>query len=416
LSRVADSRQTIVIVGAGQAGYWAAVTLRQKGFSGEILLLGDESHPPYERPPLSKDALTSDVMPNSIWLANSDNLAAQHISWRPNARVAAIDRAKKRLQLATGESTRYDLLLLATGGRARALRLRGMDPQSVLYLRTLDDASALRRALQTRGSLLVVGGGWIGLEIAASARRMGIAVTLVEAAPRLGARVLPPMASDILLGLHQRNGVDVQLSCVVDSVDGENGRLVAHLSDGTSVSAGFVVAGVGMIPNMELAEQAGLQVADGILVDAHGRTSDDAIFAAGDVARYPSQRFGQTLRPESWSHAQNHGISVARAMMGEETPYDPIPWFWSDQYDVNIQIAGLADLDDRPVIRGTPARGDGTIFYCRRNELTTAISFNRPRENRIAKKLIEQGTTVEPVQLANDSVELRAGSAMSKSY
>jgi len=365
---------------------------------------------------LSKDALTSDVLPASIWLASNDNLAAQRIVWRPNAQVVAIDRVERQLQLATGESVPYDRLLLATGGRARALQLRGIDPQSVHYLRSLDDASVLRRALHSRAPLLVVGGGWIGLEITASARRMGIAVTLVEAAPRLGARVLPLMASDFLLGLHRRNGVDVRLSCVVDSVDGENGRLVSHLSDGSSVPTGFVVAGVGMVPNTELAERAGLQVADGILVDAYGRTSDDTIFAVGDVARYPSQRFGRTLRPESWSHAQNHGIAVASAMLGEETPYDPIPWFWSDQYDVNIQIAGLFDLDDRPVIRGAPAQGDGTIFYCRGNELTAAISFNRPRENRIAKKLIEQGGAVNPIQLADDSLEFRVGPAMSKSY
>jgi 3-phenylpropionate/trans-cinnamate dioxygenase ferredoxin reductase component len=365
----------VVIVGAGQAGGWVAATLRGSGFDGEIVLVGEEEHPPYERPPLSKDVLLGEKPPESthIW---PEGLGCDH---RRGMRARRIDRTAKRLELCDGSRLEYDKLVLATGGRVRRL-----DRSNAHYLRTIDDALALRAALLRGGSVLVIGGGWIGLETAAAARKMGCAVTVVEAADRLCARVLPSCVSDYLHDLHRRRGVDIRLNADCKDFCGD-----------------VVVVGIGIVPNSELAEEADLEVANGIVVDEFGATSDPDIYAVGDVANL------RGLRLESWANAQNQAIAAAKSLLGTATAYREIPWFWSDQHGVNIQMLGVPRRDDSVVLRGDPARDKVSYFFMAEGRITGLVAVNTMRDVRVARMLMEGGKTVPPAILADETRPLQ---------
>jgi 3-phenylpropionate/trans-cinnamate dioxygenase ferredoxin reductase subunit len=367
--------QRIVIIGAGQAGGWAARTLRDEGFAGEVVLLGEEAHPPHERPPLSKDVLLGRKPPESTFLWPG-GLA---VEFRPGTRVTAIDRAARRVALADGSGLGYDKLLVATGARVRRL-----DRPGAHYLRTIDDAVALRAAFLRGGDVLVIGGGWIGLEAAAAARALGCAVTLVECAPRLCIRVVPPILSDYLRRLHERHGVEIRLG--VDAAP----------------AAATVVVGIGVVPNVELAQAAGLAIANGIAVDAYGQTSDPDIYAAGDVA----SRDG--FRLESWANAQNQAIAAAKSLLGHATPYDEVPWFWSDQYETNLQLVGLPRPEHEIVRRGDPEADRFTLFFLAEGRLAAAAAVNNARELRIAKRLIKLDRKVAAAALADEAQPLQA--------
>ncbi len=367
----------VVIVGAGQAGGWFAATLKESGFAGDVLLIGDETHPPYERPPLSKDILLGEKPPESAHLWPQGH-PAEH---RSGLRAVAIDRAARRLQLSDGSTLSYDKLVLATGGRVR--RLDGLPHAH--YLRTIDDAIALRAALERGGSVLVIGGGWIGLEVAAAARKRGCAVTVVEAAERLCARVLPAPISDYLADLHRRHGVEVRLAGSADEALGDT-----------------VVVGIGIVPNVELAEAAGLRVENGIVVDAFGVTSDPDILAVGDVANLGG------LRLESWANAQNQAIAAAKSLAGAVTPYDEIPWFWSDQHGVNIQILGVPGREDEIVVRGDPAADKVSYLFLRDGVVTGLVAVNTMREVRAARMLMQSGRRFDPAVLADGARSLQA--------
>jgi 3-phenylpropionate/trans-cinnamate dioxygenase ferredoxin reductase subunit len=367
--------ERIVIVGAGQAGGWAAKTLREEGFAGELVLLGEERHPPYERPPLSKDVLVGAKPAENTYLW-PNGLAAD---FRPGQRAAAIRPAERRVVLAEGAELGYDKLLLTTGARVRRLDLPGAH-----YLRTIEDSLALGAALRRGGRVLVIGGGWIGLETAAAARRLGAAVTVVECTDRLCARVLPPVLSTYLADLHRRHGVEVLLSTEA------------------APPADTVVVGIGVVPNQELAAAAGLVVANGIAVDEYGRSSDPHIYAAGDVA----SRHGHRL--ESWANAQNQAIATAKSMLGRGAPYREIPWFWSDQYDVNLQLLGLPSAAHEIVLRGALAADRFVLFFLAERRLAAVAAVNSGRELRIAKRLIETGREIEPAALADETRPLQA--------
>jgi 3-phenylpropionate/trans-cinnamate dioxygenase ferredoxin reductase subunit len=394
----------VVILGAGQAGYWVARTLRDRGFSGEIILIGDELHPPYERPPLSKDVMRGLKSPASTYLATFERLAELAVTAILGIAVLKIDRTAKTVILEDERTLRYDTLVIATGGRCRSIVLPGTDDDKLHYLRTIEDSMSLN-AVVARGTipLLVIGGGWIGLEAAAAARMAGVAVTLVEAEPQLCMRVLPSGPANFLSRLHRRHGVDIRLGCVVERL----ARGTATLSTGEQVSYGALVLGVGMIPNVDLAVEAGLAVDNGILVDSAMRTSDPAIFAAGDVARYRSARLGRTMRLESWSNAQEGGIAVARSIMGDGAKYDPIPWFWSDQYDVNLQVLGIPEPHHDVIERGDVTSGAYSLIYLSGGAIAAVISVNRPRDNRILRKMMEDGKTVDRRDLADMTVNLQ---------
>jgi len=400
------SAGTIVIVGAGQAGGWAAKTLRAEGYAGRIVLVGAERHPSHERPPLSKAVLSGAAAPETTHLFKPDEHAALNLDFRPETRVARIDRAAKQVHLSNGERIAYDKLILTTGGSARRLPVPGGDLPRVLYLRTIDDSLAIRAALGPDKRLVVIGGGWIGLEVAATARKLGASVVVVEGLDRLCARTVPPGISAFLKARHERESVEIRLGAGVKAIE-DGGALVVRLADGTALEADAVVAGIGLEPDVALAREAGLTVDNGVIVDEQGRTSDPDIFAAGDCANTPLPCLGRRVRLESWANAQNQAIVAAKATLGQDARYDELPWFWSDQYDVNLQILGLPARWPEPVVRGDPASGSFSHFYLDGERIAAIVSVNAPRDLRAAKKLVQTAKPVSAASLADPAVQLQ---------
>ncbi|MBC7734056.1 MAG: FAD-dependent oxidoreductase [Bacteriovorax sp.] len=398
---------TIVIVGTGQAGGWAAQTLRKEGHAGPIVLIGDETHIPYERPPLSKTVLSGDAAAESTYLIKREAFDQLALDWRPGVRVAAIDRATRHLRLSAGEPIAYDKLILCNGGRARALQVPGAQLPGVLTLRNLDDARTLAQALIAGNRLVVVGGGWIGLEVAATARKKGMRVTVVEAMQRLCERTVPREISAYLSSLHATHGTDVVLGAGVEKVSrGVDGTLAVMLSDGRELSCDTVVVGIGLIPNDELAREAGLECDGGVVVDARCRTSDPDIFAAGDVASWHCAWAGRRMRLESWQNAQEQGIAAARSALGLEVDHQPLPWFWSDQYGSNLQIYGMPTAAHRVVERRAPGSDSFILFYLDGDVVSAAVGPNSARDLRFARRLIEQRKVVDPARLADVQVPM----------
>ena len=392
----------VVIIGAGQAGGWAAKTLRDEGFAGDITLIGDEPHPPHARPPLSKAVLAGSAEPAVTHLFKGALFDQLRVDWRRSAPAVSIDRACQQVRLHDGGMVSYDRLLLCMGGRARALDLPGAQEAGVFTLRSIDDAIALRAALRPGRALLVVGGGWVGLEVAATARKLGLEVRVLEALPRLCARMLPPGLSDVLRDLHERRGVAISCGTTVVRFERTSaGRIAAILGDGTEAIGDAVLAGIGLVPNDPLAKACGLACDRGILVDSACTTSDPHIFAAGDVTVLPGG-----MRLESWQNAQDQGIAAARAMLGLPVRYAPLPKFWSEQHDAMIQILGLPGVDDDIVFRGDVAANRFIAFTLAGGRVQSAVAFNAPRELRAARGLIEARAAVEAAALADTSTDL----------
>lgn len=400
--------KTIAIVGAGQAGGWAAQTLRSEGFGGRIVLIGDEAHRPYERPPLSKSVLAGEALPETTSLQKPEAFDALNVDWRPGVSATRIDSAAKRLHLSGGDVVGYDKLILCTGGRARRLGIPGSELPGVFTLRNLDDAAALGAALVPGGRLLVIGGGWIGLEVASTARRKGLEVTVVEAMQRLCERTVPSEISGYLLRLHASHGVHVELGMGIERLaqDADGNGLIATLADGRTLTCDVVLAGIGLIANDELAREAGLQCEGGIVVDSQCRSSDPDILAAGDVAVWHCERAGRRMRLESWQNAQEQGIAAARSALGIAVDHQPLPWFWSDQYGINLQIFGMPAPGHRAVVRGDMESDSFVVFFLDGGKVAAALGPNAARDLRFARRLIERGTEVTPEQLADLQVPL----------
>mgnify|MGYP003945584141 CR=1 FL=1 len=398
--------ETIVIVGGGQAGGWAAQTLRAEGFKGRVVLIGDEPHRPYERPPLSKAILSGDAHADTAYLQKPEAFDALGVDWRPNATATAIDTSAKQVRLADGESVGYDKLILCTGGRARRLTIPGADLPGVHTLRNLQDAASLGAALVAGRRLLVIGGGWIGLEVAATARKKGMEVTVVEAMSRLCERTVPPGISSYLQRLHTSHGVRIELGAGVERLAESANGLSASLSDGREIGCDTVLVGVGLIANDELAREAGLACDGGVCVDAHCRSSNPDILAAGDVAVWHSEWAGRRMRLESWQNAQEQGIAAARSALGTDVTHQPLPWFWSDQFDVNLQIYGMPAPQHQVVVRGDPDSNAFVMFFLDGDHVVAALGPNSARELRFARRLIERRTPVDPGQLADLQVAL----------
>lgn len=400
-----------VIFGAGQAGGWAAVTMRREGFEGRIILIGDEPHPPYERPPLSKAVLTAaEELPVQPFHAR-ERYDEHGIELRLGTEVTAIDPAGHRLFLADGAPLAYDRLLLATGGRARRLAVPGGELAAAV--RTHADALRLRAAFARSRRVVCVGAGVIGLECASSARALGCEVIVVEPAARPMARALPAAPAAAVRALHERAGVVFHFDTGVTAIERTETGLTVVCGDGAREGARLpcdcVVAGIGMERNTGLATAAGLAVEGGIVVDEFGRTSAPDIYAAGDVAAFWHPGRGCRLLLETWQHAQNHGIAVGRAMAGknpgEGQPYSETPWFWSDQHGVNIQVAGFPADGVQTVSRQgvRQGRSDGQVsFYLdASNRLVGAVGFDSPREVRGAQSLIQRKAEMDPLRLAD---------------
>jgi 3-phenylpropionate/trans-cinnamate dioxygenase ferredoxin reductase subunit len=388
---------TAVIVGTGIAGTSAALRLRSSGFDGRVLLIGDEPHEPYRRPPLSKDLLSGSTPAERIRLRPRETWEKQEIELRTSSRVASVDTDAKSLSLADGEQLRYDQLLLATGGRPRmlpqAVCATGLD--GVHTLRTMSDIPALQAALTPGSSVLVIGAGLIGAEVAATARGLGCPVMMLEAAEQPLSRLLPPQISQVYAGLHREHGVDLHTGVQIASLERIDLGLLATDAEGRKWLADAVVVAVGMTPSTELAEAAGLEVDNGIVVDEYFRTSAPEVFAAGDVANQPNLLLGGRHRVEHWTSAQEQGTAVARSMLGEREPYGKVPWCWSDQYGVNLQVTGWPSASDDVTVRGSLDDLDFTAIFHRAGRLVGAVGVNRPKEVRTLRKLIAEDPYAE---------------------
>ncbi len=398
--------RTFVIVGAGQAGRWLALTLRAEGYDGRIVWLGDEAHKPYDRPPLSKAALKGEVAMPALALIAEDKFAELHIDWRPGQPAAAIEPANRVVVTAGGERIEYDALFLANGGRARSLPGLAPHPR-VVTLRTYEDALAIKRHLGEARHVLVLGGGWIGLEVASSARLMDRQVTVIEGAARLCIRTVPPCVSEHLHQLHTGNGVTVQLEDAVQKVDARDDGVTVTLASGRQLSGDVLVVGIGLIANDQLAAQAGLATGNGVLTDASGRTEDPAIFAVGDVAN-AERCDGRRLRIESWENAQRQAVAAAKAALG--VAHDPEaegpPWFWSDQYEDNLQLLGLPEEKMRLIERHVPAKRQRLYFFCEGARVRAVAAVNAGREIKIARKWILQDRFPDLAALADSGADL----------
>ncbi|WP_028223700.1 NAD(P)/FAD-dependent oxidoreductase [Paraburkholderia oxyphila] len=402
-----EAPRTVVVIGGGQAAGWVVKTLRKEGYAGRLVMIADEVHLPYERPPLSKAVLAGEADIETVRIAKPDEFAALNVeAWQPDC-ATAIDRAARVVTTRSGREVKYDRLVIATGGAARKLPASIAKSAHVTYLRTLDEAMALGERLRSSQRVLVVGGGWIGLEVAATARKLGVAATVVEGAARLCARSLPQDVSDFLLELHRANGVDVRLNAALVSLeDCEQGGVRATFADGSTLDADFAVAGIGLAPHTSLAEAAGLAVEDGIVVDEFGETSDACVFACGDVANHPNAWLKRRVRLESWANAQNQAIAVAKAVLGVKTPYAEIPWFWSDQYDVNLQILGDIPAGVAPALRGSLEEKRATLFFVEQGHLRGVIAINSARDLKLARKWMSQGRAVDIAALTDTSKAL----------
>lgn len=398
-----DVRVTI-IVGGGQAGARAAKALRTAGYTGAIRIYGAETHLPYERPILSKAMLQNEAteIPFVFSAQAYDELEIDVIT---GMGVAAIDREAKLLRLADGSEAAYDMLLLATGSRLRPLAINGFSDRNILALRTLDDCRAISRRAGRDTKVAVVGGGFIGLEVAATLAARGCHVSVIEMADRLLPRLGCPEASAMVLDHHRRSGIDVRLGASLVESDGRS----LFLADGDKIEADLVLAGVGVVPETSLAEAAGLDVRDGILVDEYGRTSDPSIFAAGDATRHYNPRYGDHIRLESWQNANLQAEAAGRAMAGDPIAYDDVPWLWSDQGSLNLQMAGHPAGVDTTVVRGDPGSEEGiALFQFAGTHLVGGVTVNRGKEMPLIRRMLAEGfATGRPESLADTSVPLR---------
>ena len=397
---------THVIVGAGQAGGWAAIGMRQAGFDGRILLVGDEAWRPYERPPLSKAVLTDTTEPSIAYFHAEERYAEQRIELLLGTAVSEIEPAAHRIRLADGRTFDYDRLLLTVGGGARHLPIHGGD--KALYLRTLEDARLIRTRLSTARNVICIGAGVIGLEIASSARARGCEVTVLEALPRAMGRAVSPEGAAFIETLHRDAGVTLHFGVIVDTIDDTPGGLRVVCRGGDTYSGDLVIAGVGMQRNLALADAAGLSMEGGIVVDEFGRTSDPDIYAAGDVTAFHHPLFNRRLRLESWRHAQNHGLAVGKTMCGETTPYDDIPWFWTDQHGVNLQVAGMPADAARTVVRvNTPPKAFTAVHLAEDGCVIGVTAANNPRDIRAGQAMIKTRRPVDEAALASPAVALQ---------
>ncbi|MGW1196769.1 NAD(P)/FAD-dependent oxidoreductase [Streptomyces sp. NPDC002536] len=404
------SASPVVIVGTGQAGSDTAAALRARGFTGRVTLVGDETAVPYQRPPLSKDYLTGSRSAEGLELRPASFYADQDIELVGGDRAVAVDRRSREVTLESGRRLPYGQLVLALGARPRSLPVPGAGLDGVLALRSLDDARQLRRALDAARRLVVIGGGFIGLELAATARQLGIEATVVEAAPRVMARAVSVETSSLLTAEHRARGTQILLSRGVSALHGDASGHVrsVELDGGERLPADLVVVGVGALPNTGLAAHAGLTVDDGILVDELLRTDDPAVFAIGDCARFPSPHADRTLRLESVQNASDQARCVAATIYGEEFPYTAVPWFWSEQYDLRLQIAGLTDGHDRTVTVGDPASGRFSVFCFHGERLLGTESVNRPADHMITRRLLASGgPRPTPGKVAEEGFDLK---------
>jgi 3-phenylpropionate/trans-cinnamate dioxygenase ferredoxin reductase subunit len=408
----------VVIIGASHAGFQLAASLRQAGYEGRVVLIGDEPVLPYQRPPLSKDYLDGKIGFDLLLMRPESFYRDHRIEFLPGTRAEAIDRAAKTVRLTGGGSLGYGHLVLATGARNRVPPLPGIDLDGICYLRTLAETDALRERLDAAEQVVVIGAGFIGLEFAAVARARGKPVRIVELTDRVMGRVVAVPTSRFFAEAHRRTGVEFRFGAQAVRIAGQEGGgsgRVDHieLASGERLGADLVLVSVGVIPNTELAAAAGLEVGNGIVVDEQLLTADPAISAIGDCASFPCvQMRGAPTRLEAVQNAADHARCVADRLVGKPHPYTALPWFWSEQGKLRLQIAGLTTGHDQTVLRGDPESGSFSVFCYREGTLVGVESINRPADHAHARRILTAGREVTPEQAADDSFDLRAAATV----
>jgi 3-phenylpropionate/trans-cinnamate dioxygenase ferredoxin reductase subunit len=401
------SQGPVLIVGAGHAGFQVAASLRQHGFAHAIRLINDEAHLPYQRPPLSKAYLKGTGGPDSLMFRPQKFFDDQKVELLADHAVA-IDRAARKLKLASGQSLDYGHLVLATGARNRLIDIPNANLPNVRYLRILDDSEDLRARIAASRHVVVIGAGFIGLEFAATARIKGLEVDVIELASRVMARAVTAEVSDYFQKRHTEAGIRIRLGVQVTSIEADGSKVTGvSLSDGHHIPADLVVVGVGVLPNVELAAEAGLPVASGIIVNEHLLTADPHISAIGDCALFASPRFGGSLRLESVQNATDQARCVAARLTGDDKAYDGLPWFWSDQADDKLQIAGLTTGYDQVVMRGDPAQKAFSAFCYKAGRLVGIESINRAGDHMFGRRLLAANGSISPQQAADLSFDLK---------
>ena len=398
----------LLIVGGGQAAAQAVQSLRQNGFAGSITLLGDEPYPPYQRPPLSKKYLAGELARERLFLRPAAFYAEKGVTLELGARAEEIEPAAHRVRLRDGRSLSYDRLLLATGSRARALDVPGAALPGAHYLRTIADVDAIMAGLVPGARVVLVGAGYIGLEVAAVARQRGFDVTVLEAAGRVMSRTVSPEISAFYEQCHLAAGVAVHCGASVKALLGGARVTAVETTDGRTFACDVAIIGIGIVPNVELAAAAGLDCANGILVDEFARTADPHVVAAGDCTNHPHPGLGRRVRLESVPNAVHQAKVAAQTLLGAPAAYSEVPWFWSDQYDLKLQIVGLSAGYDEVVLRGDPAARSFAAFYLRGGEVIAVDAVNSPRDFLAGKKLVANRTRVAADVLRDAAVDVAA--------
>ena len=399
---------SVVIIGASHAAAEAISTLKKKGYAGSVTLIGDEPYLPYQRPPLSKKYLNGEMTLDQLYIKGPAMYDEYGVVQKLGVRAERLDRTNKVVELSDNSELTYEHLILATGTRARELPVPGAQDQRIRYLRTKDDVDAIQGALSSESRVLIIGAGYIGLEVAASATQLGCQVTVLEAMDRVLQRVTGPEMSTFYQGVHADHGVDLRLDTAVKEFVTEGNSIAAVLGDESQIEFDLAVVGIGVIPNTELAESAGLECDNGIVVDEYCQTQDRSIYAVGDCSNHPSFIYERRLRLESVPNAMGQAKTAALHICGDPKPYDEVPWFWSDQYDVKLQTAGLSQGYDQVVLRGDMAARKFSVFYLDRGRLLAVDAINSPAEFMIAKKLVATRAQPDPNQLADSEISIKS--------
>lgn len=397
-----------VIIGASHAAGQLVVSLRQSGWTGDITLIGDEPHLPYHHPPLSKDYLSGEKSAEDLLIRPEAAYDTAKVTLKLGARVNAIDRDAKTVTTAMGDVIAYDKLVMATGARVRKLSIDGADLPGVYYLRDMADVAAIKASIVKGQRAVIIGGGYIGLETAASLKKLGLHVTVLEAMPRILQRVTAPELSEFYKRVHQEEGVEIFENTIADKISKGEDSLIVTDKSGQNYPADFIIIGIGVIPNMELAKQAGLDCANGIIVNEYCQTSDENIYGAGDVTWHYNIKYDRHMRLESVPNATEQAKIVAAHICGKAKVYDSLPWFWSDQFDLKLQIAGLSEGYDDVVIRGDRMESRSfAAFYFKGDKFLAVDAVNAPREFAMSRMILTKGQSVDRQKLTDKSLALK---------
>ena len=397
----------LVIIGTGQSAAQCALTLRRNMFKDNITMIGEEKHLPYQRPPLSKEFLSGEVSLERVFMKSKEFFDQNDVTIFTSTPVISIDRNKKILSLSNQEDLTYNKLVIATGSRVRKLNVEGSSLKNISYLRSIEDANRLKEYFKFGKKLVIVGAGYVGLEVAATAVKKGINVTLIEMENRIMSRTVDPVISKYFDSLHRQNGVEICLEAALEKFEGKDAVERVICSNGQIIEADGVLIGVGLLPNQELAESAGLNCNNGILVDEFGRTEDTSIFACGDCTNHPNTYLNKNLRLESVHNALEQAKTVAMSLLGKQEKYNQVPWFWSDQYDKKLQIVGFSDDHDELVIRGSIEEDNFMLFFLKEGKLIAVNAVNNPKEFLICKKLVANKEKISSDAISNQSVDLK---------